>query len=116
MMKADCYCHGPHSPGSPRLFHKHAFWAEQRNQHDLKQMLAGSSVVMSLWRGKRLMGFGRALSDGIHRVVLWDVAVAGDLQGRGLGRRVVDALLTARSIRNVERIYLMTTNSAGFYK
>ena len=99
-----------------RLFHKHAFWAENRSHHELRQMLAGSTVVVSLWRGKRMVGFGRAHSDGIHRAVLWDVVVAGDLQGRGLGRRVVEALLTTRAIRNVERVYLMTTNSAGFYK
>ena len=79
-------------------------------------MLAGSTVVVSLWRGKRIVGFGRAHSDGIHRAVLWDVVVAGDLQGRGLGRRVVEALLAAPAIRNAERVYLMTTNSAGFYK
>jgi len=42
--------------------------------------------------------------------------VAGDLQGKGLGRRVVEALLAAPAIRDVERVYLMTTNSAGFYK
>ena len=99
-----------------RLFHKHAFWAETRPDHDLKRMLAGSSVVVSLWRGKRMVGFGRASSDGIHRAVLWDVVVAGDLQGRGLGRRVVEALLAAPKVRNVERVYLMTTNSAGFYR
>ncbi|WP_415408847.1 GNAT family N-acetyltransferase [Synechococcus sp. A10-1-5-9] len=99
-----------------RLFDKHAFWAQQRNQRQLKRMLAGSTVVVSLWRGKRLVGFGRATSDGIHRAVLWDVVVAGDLQGRGLGRRVVEALLSTRSIRGAERIYLMTTNSAGFYE
>ena len=99
-----------------RLFDKHAFWAQQRNQRQLKRMLAGSTVVVSLWRGKRLMGFGRATSDGIHRAVLWDVVVAGDLQGRGLGRRVVEALLSTRSIRGAERIYLMTTNSVGFYQ
>ena len=99
-----------------RLFDKHAFWAQQRNQRHLKRMLAGSTVVVSLWRGKRLVGFGRATSDGIHRAVLWDVVVAGDLQGRGLGRRVVEALLSTRSIRGAERIYLMTTNSAGFYE
>jgi len=99
-----------------RLFHKHAFWAETRTDHDLKRMLAGSSVVVSLWRGKRMVGFGRASSDGIHRAVLWDVVVAGDLQGRGLGRRVVEALLAAPKVRNVERVYLMTTNSAGFYR
>ncbi len=65
-----------------RLLHKHAFWAQQRNTADLKRMLAGSRVVVSLWRGKRMVGFGRATSDGIHRAVLWDVVVAGDLQGR----------------------------------
>ncbi len=99
-----------------RLFQKHAFWAENRSNTDLKRMLAGSTVVVSLWRGKRLVGFGRAHSDGIHRAVLWDIVVAGDLQGRGLGRRVVEALLAAPAIRNVERVYLMTTNSAGFYQ
>ena len=99
-----------------RLFDKHAFWAQQRNQRQLKRMLAGSTVVVSLWRGKRLVGFGRATSDGIHRAVLWDVVVAGDLQGRGLGRRGAEALLSTRSSRGAERIYLMTTNSAGFYE
>ena len=99
-----------------RLFRKHAFWAQQRSTEDLRRMLRGSPVVVSLWRGKRLVGVGRASSDGIHRAVLWDIVVAGDLQGRGLGRRVVEALLDSPRLRNVERIYLMTTNSAGFYR
>ena len=99
-----------------RLLHKHAFWAQQRDLPQLKAMLAGSTVVVSLRRGKRMVGFGRATSDGIHRAVLWDVVVAGDLQGRGLGRRVVEALLSAKAIRDAERVYLMTTNSSGFYQ
>ena len=98
-----------------RLFQKHAFWAQQRGDAELRRMLRGSDVVVSLWRGKRLVGFGRASTDGIYRAVLWDIVVAGDLQGRGLGRQVVEALLSAPSLRNVERLYLMTTNSAGFY-
>ena len=99
-----------------RLFRKHAFWAQQRSIADLRRMLQGSDVVVSLWRGKRLVGFGRASSDGIHRAVLWDIVVAGDLQGRGLGRQVVEALLDSPRLRQVERVYLMTTNSAGFYR
>ena len=99
-----------------RLFHKHAFWAQQRSFAQLRRMLAGSSVVVSLWRGKRLVGFGRASSDGIYRAVLWDVVVAGDLQGKGLGRQVVEALLAAPEIQQAERVYLMTTNSSGFYQ
>ena len=99
-----------------RLFHKHAFWARQRDFQQLRRMLAGSTVVVSLWRGKRLVGFGRASSDGIYRAVLWDVVVAGDLQGKGLGRRVVEALLESPPVKNAERVYLMTTNSSGFYQ
>jgi len=79
-------------------------------------MLKGSTVVVSLWRGKRLVGFGRASSDGIYRAVLWDIVVAGDLQGRGLGRKVVEALLESPAVRDVEKLYLMTTNSASFYR
>ena len=98
-----------------RLFRKHAFWAQTRSIKDLRRMLKGSTVVVSLWRGKRLVGFGRASSDGIYRAVLWDIVVAGDLQGRGLGRTVVEALLESPALRGVERLYLMTTNSASFY-
>ncbi len=99
-----------------RLFRKHAFWARERSIPDLRQMLRGSPVVVTLWRGKRLVGFGRASSDGIHRAVLWDIVVAGDLQGRGLGRQVVEGLLDSPRLHQVERIYLMTTDSAGFYR
>ena len=98
------------------LLNKHAFWAQDRSRQQLGEMLKGSQVVISLWRGKRMVGFGRASSDGIYRAVLWDVVVAGDLQGRGLGRRVVEALLASPRVREVERVYLMTTNSTGFYE
>ena len=99
-----------------RLLNKHAFWARGRSPRQLRQMLKGSQVIVSLWRGKRMVGFGRASSDGTYRAVLWDVVVAGDLQGRGLGRRVVEALLASPKLRKVERVYLMTTNSNGFYE
>ncbi len=99
-----------------RLLDKHAFWAVGRSSRELRQMLAASNVVVSLWRGKRIVGFGRATSDCIYRAVLWDVVVAGDLQGYGLGRKVVEALLDAPQLKSVERVYLMTTNSSNFYR
>ena len=98
------------------LFEKHAFWARGRSNKEIRQLLAGSNVIISLWRGKRLIGFGRATSDGIYRAVLWDIVVAGDLQGLGLGKLVVNALLATKALKGVERIYLMTTNSVEFYQ
>ena len=99
-----------------RLFDRHAFWARGRSFAQLRRLLAGSDAVVSLWRGKRLVGFGRASSDGLSRAVLWDIVVAGALRGHGLGRRVIEELLHAPPVVGVERVYLMTTNSAGFYR
>jgi ribosomal protein S18 acetylase RimI-like enzyme len=98
------------------LLDGHSFWAQGRSQRQLRRMLAGSQAVVSAWRGPQLVGFGRATSDGVFRAVLWDVVVATDEQGRGLGRRLVEELLKAPSLQAVERVYLMTTNSAGFYR
>ncbi len=98
------------------LLAKHAFWSTKRNKRQLQKMLAKSSVVISIWDKKRLVGFGRATSDETFRAVLWDVVVANDVQGIGLGRLLVEALLNAPEIKNVERIYLMTTNCSKFYQ
>jgi N-acetylglutamate synthase-like GNAT family acetyltransferase len=42
--------------------------------------------------------------------------VDGAYQGRGLGRQIVEDLLERPCLRRVERVYLMTTNSSGFYQ
>ena len=99
-----------------RLLDNHAFWASNRNYQNLRKLLDNSTVVITLWKDKRIIGFGRATSDGIFRAVLWDIVVAGDLQGQGLGRKVLEALLSNESIKKAERIYLMTTHSSDFYK
>ena len=99
-----------------RLLDAHSFWASGRSKRELSRMLTRSQAVISAWQGSRLVGFGRATSDGVFRAVLWDVVVAGEHQGRGLGRRIVKALLQEPVLQGVERTYLMTTNSAGFYE
>ena len=126
-------CHGPGAPALrlglgpgwrpvqallqlQRLFDQHSFWAQDRRPADLGEMLRASAAVVSIWQGEQLVAFGRACSDGLYRAVLWDVVVATDHQGRGLGRQLVSALLTHSRLRRVERVYLMTSNSSGFYE
>ena len=104
----------PGADQAARLFDRHAFWARGCSFSQLRRLPAGSDAG-ELWRGKRLVGFGRATSDGFSRAVLWDIVVAGDLQGHGLGRRVIEELLHTAPV-GVERVYLMTTKSAGFYR
>lgn len=99
-----------------RLFDAHSFWAQGRSRRALVRMLLGSCSVVGAWQGGRLVGIGRATSDGVFRAVLWDVVVAEEHQGQGLGRRIVQALLASPAVAASERVYLMTTNSSGFYE
>jgi N-acetylglutamate synthase-like GNAT family acetyltransferase len=48
--------------------------------------------------------------------VLWDVVIDKGHQGKGNGKLLLEALLKHRALAGVERVYLMTTNQAGFYK
>ncbi len=98
------------------LLDDHSFWATGRRRSQLARMLSGSQVVVSAWQGSHLVGFGRAASDGVFRAVLWDVVVAEDQQGRGVGRRIVEALLASPEVAAAERVYLMTTTGEGFYE
>ncbi len=98
-----------------RLLDDHAFWAHGRSKKDLETILANSSVVVSLWKEDKMIGFGRATSDSIYRAVLWDIVVANEYQSKGLGSKIVNALLDSPCIKKVERVYLMTTHCSNFY-
>ena len=98
-----------------RLLDKNAFWAKSRTISDLKKCLANSDVVISIWVGNEIVGFGRALSDGIYRGVLWDIVIDQNHQGKGFGTLIVQNLLSSKKIKNTKKLYLMTTNKKLFY-
>lgn len=97
------------------LLDQHRPWAAGRSKPQLRWMLMGSQVVVSAWCGRdELVGFGRATSDGVFRSVLGDVVVTDGHQSQGMGRALVGRLLAAPMLAQVDRTYLMTTNSRGF--
>ena len=98
-----------------KLLDRNAFWAKSRTIKDLKRCLANSDVIISLWVGNEIVGFGRALTDGIYRGVLWDVVIDKDHQGKGFGKSIINNILNSKKIKNTEKIYLMTTNKKLFY-
>ena len=99
-----------------KLLNTNAFWAKNRTINDLKKCLANSDVVISLWVGEEIVGFGRALTDGVFRGVLWDIVIDKSYQGRGFGTLIVKNLLSSKKIKNTKKLYLMTTKRKFFYK
>jgi ribosomal protein S18 acetylase RimI-like enzyme len=98
------------------LFIKTAFWARSRNMDDLKIAIANSNPVVTIWDGDRLIGFARATSDGVYRAGIWDVIVDPNYQGVGLGRKLVETVLSHPLVSKVERVYLTTTHQQSFYE
>ena len=98
-----------------KLLDKNAFWAKDRTINDLKKCLANSDVIISVWVGNEIVGFGRALTDGIYRGVLWDIVIDQKHQGKGFGTLIVTNLLSSKKIKNTKKLYLMTTNKKRFY-
>jgi len=98
-----------------KLLDSNAVWAKNRTIKDLKKCLANSDVVISLWVGEEIVGFGRALTDGIYLGVLWDIVIDKNHQGKGFGTLIVKNLLSSKKIKNTKKLYLMTTNKKLFY-
>ena len=98
-----------------KLLDNNAFWANNRTINDLKKCLANSDVIVSIWVDNEIVGFGRALTDGIFRGVLWDIVIDQNYQGKGFGKLIVKNLLCSKKIKNTKKIYLMTTNKKLFY-
>ena len=98
-----------------KLLENNTFWAKNRTINDLKKCLANSDVIVSLWVGNKIVGFGRALTDGIYRGVLWDIVIDQNYQGKGFGKLIIKSLLSSKKIKNTKKLYLMTTNKKLFY-
>ena len=97
------------------LLDQNTSWAKNRTIKDLKHCLANSDVVVSLWSNSKILGFGRALSDGTYRSVLWDIVIDHNHQGKGYGKLIVNSLLESKKITQSEKVYLMTSNQENFY-
>jgi ribosomal protein S18 acetylase RimI-like enzyme len=98
------------------LFQVAAFWAADRCGEDLAIAIANSDPVITAWDRDLMIGFARATSDGVYRATIWDVVIHPDYQGAGLGRQLMQTVLSHPKMNRVERIYLMTTHQQPFYE
>jgi GNAT superfamily N-acetyltransferase len=74
---------------------QHAYWARWRTRADFDRQLAGSWRVVGCYDtdSGAMVGFARALSDGVAFAYLGDVYVLPEHRGRGLGVRLVEVMI-----------------------
>lgn len=80
-----------------RLFDSAGLRARSRvGAERVERMLAGSTETISAWDGERMIGFARIISDEATNAYISTVAVAPRWQDRGLGTRLMRALMEGR--------------------
>ena len=113
------FCEGHTKVDIPQLvalFNSAAIWAKNRKIEDLEIAIANSNPVVSVWDNQTMIGFGRATSDSVYRGTIWDLVVHPKYQGAGLGRKLVETILSYPRMSHVEKVYLMTTYQQNFSK
>jgi GNAT superfamily N-acetyltransferase len=72
-----------------------AYWGRWRDRATVEAQLQGAWRVVGAYETStgRLVGFARAVSDGVQLAYLADVFVVGEHRGRGIGRGLVTAMI-----------------------
>ncbi|WP_152361333.1 GNAT family N-acetyltransferase [Microlunatus speluncae] len=79
-------------PGIRRLYDGEGWWPEPaRDEPSIIRMLAGGPAV-GAWRDDELVGFVRAVTDGVFRAYIEDMVVGSGVRGQGVGARLLERL------------------------
>jgi aralkylamine N-acetyltransferase len=84
-----------------------------RDPDKLQETFQNSSIRCFVWDAEKLIGAGRAISDGVRYSVIFDVVLLPEYQGRGIGRRIM-VFLGERSKGLNVLLYAMP-DMEGFY-
>ena len=98
-----------------RFLSEEAYWGRWRSRADVERQVAGAwRVVAAYDHAGRLVGFARAVSDGVGLAYLADVFVEAAHRGRGLGARLVEEMIERGPGRDF-RWLLHTADAHGLY-
>jgi len=92
-----------------------SYWAAGVPAAVIDQAIDGS-LCFGLLDGDRQVGFARAISDRATLAYLADVFVLEDYRGKGLGRWLVECVLSHPELQGLRRWMLGTRDAHGLYR
>lgn len=103
---------GPERASDVRRVFADAWWADARTVADIERMLdSGCITVGAVTETGELVGFGRAITDGVYKAVLLDIVVIEEYRGAGIGSRIVETLLADSAVAAAEDVELYCKQS-----
>ena len=90
-------------------------WASDRSIEGIEALIENLDVFVTVRSDGKLIGFGRALSDGAFRALVDDVVVDEPYRGKGIGGMIMNSL--KEELESVEMVFLNTRDHLrGFYE
>jgi ribosomal protein S18 acetylase RimI-like enzyme len=87
----------------------------KHNKDIISKIFNASTQVTIATDGNRIIGFGRAISDGVFNAAIYDVVVHAEYQGMGIGKLIMKDLLS--NLRDISCVHLIsTTGNENFYR
>ena len=84
--------------------YQQADWTRQRSLEQIEEMLDNTPICLGVWKGGRLVGFARVLTDELFRALIDDVIVDKEFRSMGIGKRMIKELV--QRLDNVELVVL----------
>jgi predicted GNAT family N-acyltransferase len=93
------------------------WWTRDRTFVDSKKCVERSQICIGLIDGSgKLQGFARVLTDYLFKALIFDVIVASNRRGTGLGKQLVSLILNHRELQTVKHVELYCLpEMSGFY-
>ncbi len=107
----------PHDYEAVRQFLSEQGWRSRvQDLVRFGKMMERADRTVVAWEGARVIGFGRALCDGVSNGYISILAVAADRRGQGIGREIVRRLMADDEDDSVTWVLRAGRNSGGFWK
>ena len=86
-------------------------------REQLYDAACNSWYTLSIYQKGELIAFGRMISDGVYQSFICDVMVHPGFQGNGLGKQVIEALISKCKQSGIQSIQLFSAKGKHlFYK
>ncbi len=93
-----------------------SYWAQERPRDVMERSIA-NSLAFGVYRGEyaQQIGFARVVTDYATFGWLGDVFILAEFQGHGLGKWLIETVVTHPDIQGMRRLMLATRDAHGLY-
>lgn len=91
-----------------------AYWARGRSRSVFERSLQ-HSLCFGAYIGRRQVGFARVVTDEATFAWICDVFVDESVRGRGVGKRLMAAIVADSRLQGLKRMMLATDDAHGLY-